>query len=147
MIYPRKHDVLMYQSIPSAITPPPPGNPRAFEPCSAPHSGAFDANRSPTHRAFDPSKKCWSSVAREKDFVLHVTSHNSSWFSTKFMLIYVISSALQYSEICHYRKFGTVGVGSGGESNKAWDRETMFSQLAKRSARQRFKKGRENFSL
>ena len=33
---------------------PPPGNPRAFDPCSAPHSGAFDANRNPTHRAFDP---------------------------------------------------------------------------------------------
>ena len=28
--------------------------------------------------------------------------------------------------------------GGGGGSNKAWDRETMFSQLAKRSARQRF---------
>ena len=81
-----------------------PGNPRAFDPCSAPHSGAFDANRSPNHWAFDPSKKCRSSVAREKDFVLHVTSHNFSWFSTKFMLIYVISSVLQYSKICHYRK-------------------------------------------
>ena len=28
--------------------------------------------------------------------------------------------------------------GGGGEGNKAWDRETMFSQLAKQSARQRF---------
>ena len=28
--------------------------------------------------------------------------------------------------------------GGGGGSNKAWDRETMFSQLAGRSARQRF---------
>ena len=29
--------------------------------------------------------------------------------------------------------------GAGGEGgNKAWDRETMFSQLAKQSARQRF---------
>ena len=77
----------MYQSIPSTIItppPPPPGSPRAYDPCSAPHSGAFDSNRSPTHRAFDPSKKCWSSVARKKDFVLHVTSHNSSWFSTTY---------------------------------------------------------------
>ena len=32
---------------------------------------------------------------------------------------------------------GGGGWGVGG-SNKAWDRETMFSQLAKRSARQRF---------
>ena len=79
---------------------PPPGNPRAFDPCSAPHSGAFDANRSPSHRAFDPSKKCWSSVAHKKDFVLHVTSHNSSWFSTTYMLIYMISSVL--------KKFGSM---------------------------------------
>ena len=28
--------------------------------------------------------------------------------------------------------------GGGGGRNKAWDREMMFSQLAKRSARQRF---------
>ena len=97
---------LMYQSIPSAIIPPPRGNPRAFDPCSAPYSGAFDANRSPTHRAIDRSKKCWSSVAYKKDFLLHVTSHNSSWFSTKFMLIYAISSILKYSEIRHYRRFG-----------------------------------------
>ena len=55
-------EIIMYQSIPSAIIPPP-GNPRAFDPCSAPHSGAFDANTNPTHRAFDPSKKCWSAVA------------------------------------------------------------------------------------
>ena len=39
------------------------------------------------------------------------------------------------------------GVGGGGGDNKAWDRETMFSQLAKRFPRQRFKKGRENFPL
>ena len=74
---------------------PPQGNPQALDPCSAPHSGTFDANRSPTHRAFNPSKKCWSSVAREKDVVLYVTSHNFSWFSTTYMLIYVISNVLK----------------------------------------------------
>ena len=108
-IYSTNVCMLMYQSIPSGIIPPPPppGNPRAFDPCSAPHSGAFDANRSPTHRAFDPSKKCWSSDARKKDFVLHVTSHNSSWFSTTYMLIYAISSVLKkFGNNCHYRRFG-----------------------------------------
>ena len=90
-----------------ARSSPPPGNPQAFDPCSAPHSGAFDANRSPTHRAFDPSKKCWSSVARKKDFVLHVTSHNSSWFSTTYMLIYAIFSVLKkFGNNYHYRRFG-----------------------------------------
>ena len=34
----------------------------------------------------------------------------------------------------HYNLAG----GGGGGSNKAWDRETMFLQLAKQSARQRF---------
>ena len=96
-----------YVSVNSKRDHPPPGNPRAFDPCSAPHSGAFDANRSPTHRAFDPSKKCWSSVARKKDFVLHVTSHNSSWFSTTYMLIYAISSVLKrFGNNCHYGRFG-----------------------------------------
>ena len=36
--------------------------------------------------------------------------------------------------------------GVGGESNKAWDQETMFSQLAKRSARQRFEEKAGKFS-
>ena len=94
----------MYQSIPNAIISPP-GNPRAFDPCSAPHSVAFDANKNPTHRAFDPSKKCWSSVARKKDFVLHDTSHNSSWFSTTYKLIYVISSVLK-----KFRKYAIEGL-------------------------------------
>ena len=55
----------MYQIIPSAIIPP-----GAFDSCSAPPSEVFDANRNPTHRAFDPSKKCWSSV-RRKNTVAH----------------------------------------------------------------------------
>ena len=40
----RTTSIVMYQSIPSVIISLP-GNPRAFDPCSAPHSGAFDANR------------------------------------------------------------------------------------------------------
>ena len=39
-----------------------------------------------------------------------------------------------------------MGGGGGGGSNKAWDRETMFSQLAKRSARQRFQERAGKFS-
>ena len=35
---------IMYRSIPSAIIPLP-DNPRAFDPCSAPHSEAFDAKK------------------------------------------------------------------------------------------------------
>ena len=56
-------DIILCNSQFQARSSPPPGNPREFDPCSAPHSGAFDANRNPTHRAFDPSKKCWSAVA------------------------------------------------------------------------------------
>ena len=81
--------------------PPPPGNPRAFDFCSAPHSGAFDANRSPTHRAFDPSKKCWPS-SRVKRILYSmsqvITPRGFRWLA--------ISSVLLYVEICHYRKYG-----------------------------------------
>ena len=38
-----------------------------------------------------------------------------------------------------------VGGGGGVCRNKAWDRETMFSQLAKQSARQRFYERAGNF--
>ena len=41
--------------------------------------------------------------------------------------------------------WGGRGGGGGGETNKAWDRETMFSQPAKRSATQRFLERVGNF--
>ena len=44
------------------------------------------------------------------------------------------------------RRGGGGGGGRGGEGNKAWDRETMFSQLAKESARQRFYERAGKFS-
>ena len=74
--------------------PPPRATPGHLSPVQLHIVGHLTRIGSPTHRAFDPSKKCWSSVAREKDFVLHVTSHNSSWFSTKFMLIHLIQKRL-----------------------------------------------------
>ena len=43
------------------------------------------------------------------------------------------------NELNQWKIQGSGGGGGGeGGSNKAWDRETMFSQLAKRSARHRF---------
>ena len=46
----------------------------------------------------------------------------------------------------HFGYMYTGGGGGGGERNKAWDRETMFPQLAKQSARQRFYEGAGKFS-
>ena len=47
--------------------PPPRATPGHLTPVQL-HIVGHLTRRSPTHRAFDPSKKCWSSVAREKHF-------------------------------------------------------------------------------
>ena len=45
-----------------------------------------------------------------------------------------------------YNASRTGGGGGGGGRNKAWDRETMFLQLAKQSARQWFYERAGKFS-
>ena len=47
---------------------------------------------------------------------------------------------------CYDRVARGGGGGGGGGSNKVWDRETMFSQLAKGTARQRLQERAGNFS-
>ena len=45
--------VFMYQSIPTAIPPPPPGEPPGFDQSLITHGRESDANLSPPRRAFD----------------------------------------------------------------------------------------------